>query len=445
MATPASGSDWARRSIWRLVLAYLLLGSVWMLLAGVLVHTAFDIHFHDMGMVSFVSLMAIFVGLSALIIAQQEARFQRDLIRRERIRRIQQEQALKFRLMAEHSVDLVSMASTEGLHEYVSPSHQALLGYEPEAVMNRHPASLIHPSDLERLGDWRSYPLSEFRLHTAGGEWKWVQGYRYLIRWEGHDYSVGIARDVTALRSMQQTVVDYAERLKILSRKLLETQENERRHLARELHDEVGQTLTAAKLGLHTMADLFQLSRREKLYGELVASLDRILTQIRTLSLNLHPSLLDDLGLVAAIRGLGTRMATLSGLKLALSLPESDPRFPPLVEITLYRVIQEALNNIARHAGALRVEITLTIDSGRLRLRIKDDGRGFDLEAMRQRVQAGSSLGLLGMEERVQLAGGQFTLESESGKGTAIEVQFALNDAPKPQSARPAAEETVPT
>ncbi|EQD78818.1 multi-sensor hybrid histidine kinase, partial [mine drainage metagenome] len=145
----------------------------------------------------------------------------------------------------------------------------------------------------------------------------------YLIRWEGHDYSVGIARDVTALRSMQQTVVEYAERLKILSRKLLETQENERRHLARELHDEVGQTLTAAKLGLHAMADLFQLSRREKLYSELVASLDRVLTQIRTLSLNLHPSLLDDLGLVAAIRGLGTRMATLSGLKLSLNLPES--------------------------------------------------------------------------------------------------------------------------
>ncbi|MHB1544055.1 MAG: PAS domain-containing sensor histidine kinase [Gammaproteobacteria bacterium] len=429
MAATVRVHGWARRSIWRLVLAYLLLGAVWMLLAGVVVHIVYGIRLLEAGMVGYASLMAVFVGLSALIIAQQEARFQRDLIRRERIRRIQQEQALKFRLMTEHSVDLVSMASIEGLHEYVSPSHLAILGLEAEAVMNRHPASLIHPSDLERLGDWRSYPLSEFRLRTAGGDWKWVQGYRYLIRWEGRDYSVGIARDVTALRSMQQTVVEYAERLKILSRKLLETQENERRHLARELHDEVGQTLTAAKLGLHAMADLFQLSRREKLYGELVASLDRVLTQIRTLSLNLHPSLLDDLGLVAAIRGLGTRMATLSGLRLSLNLPESDPRFPPLVEITSYRVIQEALNNIARHAGALRIEITLSIDKDCLKLRIQDDGRGFDLEAMRRRVQAGSSLGLLGMEERVQLAGGQFSLQSEPGQGTSIEIQFTLKDA----------------
>ncbi|EQD53573.1 multi-sensor signal transduction histidine kinase [mine drainage metagenome] len=423
------------------MLAYLLLGLVWMLLAGVVVHIVYGIRLFEAGMVSFATLMVIFIGLSALIIAQQEARFQRDLIRRERIRRIQQEQSLKFRLMTEHSVDLVSMASIEGLHEYVSPSHKVILGLEAEAVMNQHPASLIHPSDLDRLGDWHSYPLSEFRLRTASGDWKWVQGYRYLIRWEGHDYSVGIARDVTALRSMQQTVVEYAERLKILSRKLLETQENERRHLARELHDEVGQTLTAAKLGLHAMADLFQLSRREKLYSELVASLDRVLTQIRTLSLNLHPSLLDDLGLVAAIRGLGTRMATLSGLKLSLNLPESDPRFPPLVEITGYRVIQEALNNIARHAGALRIEITLAIDSDGLKIRIQDDGRGFDLDAMRRRVQAGSNLGLLGMEERVQLAGGQFSLQSEPGKGTTIEIQFALKGAPASSRAPTAAEE----
>ncbi|EQD66102.1 ATP-binding region, ATPase-like domain protein, partial [mine drainage metagenome] len=164
-------------------------------------------------------------------------------------------------------------------------------------------------------------------------------------------------------------------------------------------------------------------------------------TQIRTLSLNLHPSLLDDLGLVAAIRGLGTRMATLSGLKLSLNLPESDPRFPPLVEITGYRVIQEALNNIARHAGALRIEITLAIDSDGLKIRIQDDGRGFDLDAMRRRVQAGSNLGLLGMEERVQLAGGQFSLQSEPGKGTTIEIQFALKGAPASSRAPTAAEE----
>ena len=445
MAATAHGNDQVRRSIWRLVLAYLLLGGVWILLAGVVVHVVFGIHFREAGMISFASLMAIFIALSALIIAQQEARFQRDLIRRERVRRIQQEQSLKFRLMTEHSVDLVSMASIDGVHEYVSPSHQAILGLEAEAVMNRHPASLIHPSDLERLGDWHSYPLSEFRLRTAGGDWKWVQGYRYLIRWEGREYSVGIARDVTALRSMQKTVVEYAERLKILSRKLLETQENERRHLARELHDEVGQTLTAAKLGLHAMADLFQLSRREKLYGELVASLDRVLTQIRTLSLNLHPSLLDDLGLVAAIRGLGTRMATLSGLRLSLNLPETDPRFPPLIEITSYRVIQEALNNIARHAGALRIEITLVIEQDSLKLRIQDDGRGFDLEAMRQRVQAGSSLGLLGMEERVQLAGGQFSLQSEPGKGTTVEIQFALKDLPVAPAEAAVSKEMSPT
>ena len=414
------------KAVWRIALGYLGLGFVWLVLAGIIVHTLFGPRTYEPAVETLAGFMALFILLSTLIVVQQEQRFLVDLRRRERIRRVQQEQSLKFRLIAENSVDLISMASLDGQMEYLSPSHRTLLGFELEALRNRHPGSLIHPVDLERIGDWQRYPLSEFRLATADVGWRWVQGYRYLIQWEGRDYSVGIARDVTALRTVQKAVIEYAERLRLLSRKLLVTQENERRHLARELHDEVGQTLTATKLGLHAMSDLFQLSRREKLYEELVANLDRVLTQVRSLSLNLHPSLLDDLGLVAALRGLGSRMATLSGIKLGLDLPTGDPRFPPLVEITCYRVVQEALNNIARHAGAIKVELALRAEGDELRVTIRDDGRGFDVEAMRRKVQGGSSLGLVGMEERVQLAGGHFDLVSAPGRGTTIAMVFAL-------------------
>jgi PAS domain S-box-containing protein len=413
------------KAVWRIAVGYLSLGLALLVLAGIIDHTLFGHQTYDPAVETVAGFMAVFILLSTLIVVQEEKRFLTDLRRRERIRRVQQEQALKFRLIAENSVDLISMAGLDGQMEYVSPSHQMLLGFEPQALLNRHPASLIHPVDLERIGDWHRYPLSEFRLAMSDGGWRWVQGYRYLIQWEGRDYSVGIARDVTTLRTVQKTVIEYAERLRLLSRKLLETQENERRHLARELHDEVGQTLTATKLGLHAMSDLFQLSRREKLYEELVANLDRVLTQVRSLSLNLHPSLLDDLGLVAAVRGLGSRMATLSGLKLTLDLPTDNPRFPPLVEITCYRVVQEALNNIARHAGAIKVELALRADGDELRVTIRDDGHGFDVEAMRRKVQGGSSLGLLGMEERVQLAGGHFDLVSAPGQGTTIALVFA--------------------
>ncbi len=429
------------KAVWRIALGYLGLGLVWLVLAGIIVHTLFGPHAYDPAVETLAGFMALFILLSTLIVVQEEKRFQGDLRRRERIRRVQQEQALKFRLIAENSVDLISMASLDGQMEYLSPSHQTLLGFEPEALRNRHPGSLIHPVDLERIGDWHRYPLSEFRVAMADGGWRWVQGYRYLIQWEGRDYSVGIARDVTALRTVQKAVIEYAERLRLLSRKLLETQENERRHLARELHDEVGQTLTATKLGLHAMSDLFQLSRREKLYEELVANLDRVLTQVRSLSLNLHPSLLDDLGLVAAIRGLGSRMATLSGIKLTLDLPPADPRFPPLVEITCYRVVQEALNNIARHAGAIKVELAFRVEGDELRVTIRDDGRGFDVETMRRKVQGGSSLGLLGMEERVQLAGGHFDLVSAPGRGTTIAMVFALTQASGEDSGGPVGSE----
>jgi len=213
-----------------------------------------------------------------------------------------------------------------------------------------------------------------------------------------------------------------AERLGQLSRRLLDAQETERRHIAGELHDEIGQALTVLKINLRT-AQRFTDS------GELTLCLDGcvcavvdLLEQVRGLSLDLRPSLLDDLGLAPALRWYLERQAQKLGLvaHLACDLPEG--RLPPEIEIGCFRIVQEALTNVMRHAKASQVHVDLRRDGDALYLTIHDDGKGFDVQAARIGLMRGESMGLLGMEERAHLLGGRIEIESEPGQGTEIQV-----------------------
>ncbi|HMC66158.1 MAG TPA: response regulator [Gemmataceae bacterium] len=210
-----------------------------------------------------------------------------------------------------------------------------------------------------------------------------------------------------------------------LSRQLLAAQEAERRHIARELHDQVGQALTALKINLEGLQRIAGGGAR----NALVESIDiasQTLQQVRTLSLDLRPSMLDDLGLVAALRWYLDRQAQRAGFQAAV-VAESLPQ-PLAAEIATacFRVAQEAVTNIVRHAGARHVQIELKPVQADLEMTIRDDGTGFDAPAARQRASRGGSLGLLGMQERVMLLSGQFEVESAAGRGTVIRVRLPL-------------------
>jgi signal transduction histidine kinase len=207
-----------------------------------------------------------------------------------------------------------------------------------------------------------------------------------------------------------------------MSRRLSAAQETERRAIARELHDEVGQSLTATRINLRDLEQQAAggpLAQRLEHTSAIIADL---LAKVRQMSLDLHPSVLDDLGLAPALRWCVRTRAAGSSMEVALDVPDDLPRFDESVEITLFRVFQEALSNALKHAQAQHVQVSLRQAGGRLALRIRDDGRGFDAEAARRRALSGMSLGLLGMQERVRLAGGEMTLESTPGKGTEINV-----------------------
>lgn len=217
------------------------------------------------------------------------------------------------------------------------------------------------------------------------------------------------------------------EAMQRLSRQLLEVQESERRHLARELHDEVMQTLTALKLSLGAVTQTPTAAARQ--LEESVETVDDLVEQIRNLSLDLHPSMLDDLGLVAALEWYCERQARRLAMPITFVAEPFSFRPPVESDTTCFRVAQEALTNVAKHAKATHVWVNLQQQEAVLQLTVQDNGVGFDVAAARRRATHGKGIGLRGMEERLWLIGGQCDIISAPGQGTEVRVRIPITKA----------------
>jgi len=236
---------------------------------------------------------------------------------------------------------------------------------------------------------------------------------------------VGTAQDVTELRQVEQARKEYTDRLQALSRRLLEVQEEERRHLARELHDEVGQTLTGLGLILNPSADVTTDAARAG-FQQARALVDNLLKTVRQLSFDLRAAELDQLGLLPGLLAHFERYSQQTGALVNFKHQGVDGRFAPEVETTAYRIVQEALTNVARHAGVVVVCVRVWAAADTLNIQVEDRGRGFDLEAVLRTARSG---GLPGMQERVTLLGGLLTIESRPGAGTQITAELPLAEA----------------
>jgi PAS domain S-box-containing protein len=213
------------------------------------------------------------------------------------------------------------------------------------------------------------------------------------------------------------------ERLKVLSQRLMMAQEEERRRLAIELHDELGQVLTAVKINLDSIGSSTLAASATTHLRAATECVDQAMQRVRDLALDLRPSVLDDLGLPAALRWYADRFARNAQIEVHVSI-DAIPDLEPEVETACFRVAQEALTNVARHARARHVWLDLHLPAEGLELRIRDDGIGFDGASARARAAGGASLGLLGMEERISLAGGELVLVTRPGHGTEVIVRM---------------------
>src|SRR5258706_1673359 len=233
----------------------------------------------------------------------------------------------------------------------------------------------------------------------------------------------GAVQDITERKHAEEELRNSREQLRKLAAYLQSVREEERKHIARELHDEVGEGLTAIKLALERSASGQPADATTEL-ARALALANKLIGQVRDLSLELRPAMLDDLGLLAALRWHFERYT--DQFKIAVDFKHSglsDRRFSPESETAVYRIVQEALTNVARHAQIDKVAVQIDVHDDLLRVQVKDEGIGFDPNSL----PLERASGLTGMRERAIILGGRLWLESAAGLGTILRAEIPLH------------------
>ncbi len=342
---------------------------------------------------------------------------------------------MRYRRLFETAQDGILILNAEnGEIDDVNPFLTDMLGYSREQLLGNKlweigpfkdvEASKAEFRELQRKAYVR---YEDLPLETSAGKAINVEFVSNIYRVNGDRVVQCNIRDITKRRRAEEKLKDYSRKLQVLSRRLVEAQETERQTIARELHDEIGQALTVIQLNLQAL--LQSTAVKNDLTPRLQESLgmvDQVLEQVRDISLNLRPLILDDLGLEPALRWLTKRQAALVGLQARFHAEPLKHRLNRVVETECFRVAQEALTNVVRHARAKTVHVDLRKVGTELHLRVRDDGVGYDVGGVREEAVRGASLGLLSMDERAALAGGGVEFKSVRGKGTEVHAWFPL-------------------
>jgi PAS domain S-box-containing protein len=351
-----------------------------------------------------------------------------DITERKRAEEALREAEQKYRELFENAKDAIYVHDLNGRYTSINPAAEALTGYSRDEILGRHFTDFIPPEYLRPARKSLCRKLKEagetsYEIEVITKDRRRVplEVNSRLIRRNGEAVGVqGTARDITERKRAQEAMRSY-------SRRLIEAQETERQNIARELHDEIGQILTAVRLNLQSAQRSSGTETFLPRIEDSIVVVDEAVKRVRELSLQLRPALLDDLGLTAALRWYADRYAQRTGFAVeVLDDCETGGRIHRELETACFRIAQEGLTNIARHTQATRVLVEIKCVKGRLTLVIKDNGAGFDVDALFKNVSAGAALGLRGMEERALAVGGQFAIKSTAGQGTEVRVSFPL-------------------
>ena len=363
--------------------------------------------------------------------------------------RVRTEEALReseerFRELAENIDEVFWMSDPKNTRIiYVSPAYERIWGRSRDSLyaFPKSWTEAIHPEDKGRVVEHianrelqGSHDLT-YRIVRPDGSTRRIRDRGFPVYGTSGNIVriAGISEDVTESKVAEEALQQANAQLHVLSRRLFQVQEDERRHLARELHDQIGQALTAAKIDLQAAQRLEERTSIVRRLDDIIAVIERLLQEARQLSLDLRPPLLDDLGLVPALRWCLYQQAQRADLRVEFFADPALERVDPAVETACFRVAQEALTNVVRYARAQTVSVELHRTPEALHLVVRDDGIGFDVMTAEQ----GASLGLLGMRERVALLAGEMDCKSAPGRGTEIHAFFPVRTRPDAQEPEP--------
>ncbi len=310
----------------------------------------------------------------------------------------------------------------------VNDAAERQYGYSKQVFVGKTMYDLLAPGDETGNNILKEQSLG---YHYGGqGQHKkedgtliYVELFTHGMLLDGKLTQLILVQDITEKVETENKLKEYLEEIRMLTGHLQQIREEERKTIAREIHDELGQQLTVLKMEVAwAIKKLKQPERQELKLEGLLETIDGTMRSVRRICSELRPTLLDDLGLVAALQWHAGQLRANTGINITIDAPEEIDNLPADIKTGMYRIFQESLTNVIRHANAKKVEVQLVVEDKMIILRIKDDGKGFDISASSKN----KTLGILGMKERSLNMGGEYIIRSYPGKGTSVMVTIPI-------------------
>lgn len=352
-----------------------------------------------------------------------------DISKRKQTERKLQESEEKYRTMVEYSNDLIWTLDKEGNFTFINKKAEEVSGYKMTELKGKSFVPLIVPEDLPRV--------MKIFSETMGGKTQQYEVDFYkknksicslsvnttpVVESGNVIATVSFGHDITERKQIIKNLERSQEEMRNLTTYLQNVREKERMHIAREIHDELGQALTAIKIDASWLSkkskDKVILDKTESM----IQLIDQTIASVQKISSELRPGILDDLGLISAIEWQAGEFSKRTGIKCVSDIKEADISLDQTRSTAIFRIFQESLTNIARHSKATKVNIMLKQKDDRLVLKISDNGRGIS----REKINSPKSYGILGMRERVIYCGGEITINRNKGKGTTVTLSIPI-------------------
>lgn len=347
-----------------------------------------------------------------------------------------QESEEKFKLLAENTTDTISLLDPDGRFLYVSPSVKNISGYEPEEVLGKKSYIYFHPDDIKLVTSddyWNKLKAGQsilliYRFKSKAGKYGWFESNRQPILNDKNELVkiVSISREITERIEQEKVIENYNKSLKELTTEISLIEEKQRKEIAANIHDHLSQLLVISRIKLTDLMNEISNPNSEEELKSVVKYISEALENTRKITYDLSPPVLYELGLIEALYWLAEKTEKEHDVKTLFTtdLIEIELSEPKL--ILIFRVLQELVNNIVKHAQAKRLEIEMKVVNELLEIIVSDDGKGFNTNASPKVKIGGGGFGLFAVKERIQNLNGRISIHSEKNKGTTVKIDIPL-------------------